>query len=117
MSSTGATALVTGASGSIARAVANAFAERGSNLVLLDRRRERLVSAFGSENTRRLFAPTDLLDPAGVAAAVRAAIERYKRIDVLCNIAGGFRMGASVHETSDSDWNFLLDTNVRTLLN
>jgi NAD(P)-dependent dehydrogenase (short-subunit alcohol dehydrogenase family) len=35
----------------------------------------------------------------------------------LCDIAGGFRMGSPVHATSDSDWNFMLDVNARTLLN
>jgi len=38
-------------------------------------------------------------------------VQRFKRIDVLCNIAGAFRMGSPVHETSDKDWNFLLDVN------
>jgi NAD(P)-dependent dehydrogenase (short-subunit alcohol dehydrogenase family) len=42
---------------------------------------------------------------------------RFGRIDVLCNIAGGFRMGETVHETSDENWNFLFDINARTLLN
>ena len=35
---------------------------------------------------------------------------------MLCNIAGGFRMGEAVHETSDETWNFLFDINARTLL-
>jgi len=48
---------------------------------------------------------------------VRAAVERFGRIDVLANIAGGFRMGTPVHETPDADWDFLLDINLRSLLN
>jgi NAD(P)-dependent dehydrogenase (short-subunit alcohol dehydrogenase family) len=59
----------------------------------------------------------NLLDATNVQAAVDQALARFKRIDVLCNIAGGFRMGSPVHETSDKDWNFLLDINARTLLN
>src|SRR5204862_8325180 len=51
-----------------------------------------------------------------VQAAVDKAVQRFKRIDVLCNIAGAFRMGSPVHETSDKDWNFLLDVNARTVL-
>jgi len=51
-----------------------------------------------------------------VEAAAKAAMDRFGRIDVLCNIAGGFRMGAPVHETSDADWSFLFDINARTLL-
>jgi len=110
------TVMVTGATGNVGRAVAAAFADRGANLVLLDRSRERLEAAYGAPNERRLHAPTDLLDQAQVTAAVQAAIERFRRIDVLCNIAGGFRMGEPVHGTSDGDWNFLFDINARTLL-
>ena len=50
------------------------------------------------------------------AAVAQAAIARFGRIDVLCNIAGGFRMGEMVHETSDENWNFLFDLNARTVL-
>jgi NAD(P)-dependent dehydrogenase (short-subunit alcohol dehydrogenase family) len=111
------TALVTGATGNLGRAVAKAFGERGANLVLLGHRREALVSAFGNEDAQRMFAPADLLDQRKVDAVVRVAIERFGRIDILCNIAGGFRMGTPVHATSDDDWNFMFDVNVRTLLN
>jgi len=117
MTPTAATVLVTGASGNLGRAVAHAFAERGANLVLIDRRLERLAAAFGGESASRIFAIADLLDRTQVEAAARTAIERFGRIDVLCNIAGGFRMGTQVHETTDGDWDFLFDINVRTLLN
>ncbi len=110
------TVMVTGAAGNLGRAVAAAFAERGANLVLVDARVERLAAAFGTGNERSALAPTDLLDQAQVNATVAAAIRRFGRIDILCNIAGGFRMGEPVHETSDQNWNFLFDINAGTLL-
>jgi NAD(P)-dependent dehydrogenase (short-subunit alcohol dehydrogenase family) len=110
------TVLVTGAAGNLGRVVANAFADRGANLVLVDLRQDALERAFGAESERRLFAPTNLLDQGEVDAAVANAIARFGRIDVLCNIAGGFRMGEPVHKTSDADWNFLFDVNARTML-
>src|SRR5215218_1755251 len=110
------TVLVTGAAGNLGVAVANAFAEQGANLVLINRSRESLVAAFESESEQRMFSPADLLDQAQVDAAVQSAIKRYQHIDVLCNIAGGFRMGEPVHSISDKDWDFLLDVNARTLL-
>jgi NAD(P)-dependent dehydrogenase (short-subunit alcohol dehydrogenase family) len=110
------TVLVTGAAGNLGRAVADAFAERGANLVLVDVRRDRLEAAFGAEGERRLLVPTNLLDQAAVDAAVAQAIQRFGRIDVLCNIAGAFRMGEPVHATADENWNFLFDVNARTVL-
>jgi len=90
-------AMITGAAGNLGAAVGKAFADLGDTVVAVD-------------------LPTNLLDQAQVDAVVKKAITEHGRIDVLCNIAGGFRMGSPVHETSDKDWNFLLDLNARTVL-
>jgi len=109
------TVFVTGAAGHLGRAVAEAFAQRGVNLVLTGRR-EGLERIYGNEHAKRVFAPADLLDPQQVEAAVATGLARFGRIDVLCNIAGGFRMGDPVHATRDDDWNYLFDVNLRTML-
>jgi NAD(P)-dependent dehydrogenase (short-subunit alcohol dehydrogenase family) len=108
--------MITGASGNLGRALVAVFGARGAQLVLVDRRRDRLESTFGPEGASHLYVSADLLNPAAVEAAAKAAVDRFGRIDALCNIAGGFRMGSPVHETSDADWNFLFDINARTLL-
>ena len=110
------TVMITGAAGNLGRCVAASFHASGANLVLVDLRRENLAQAAGAEDERRLFAPIDLLDQAQVHDAVKAAVDRFGRIDVLCNLAGGFRMGEAVHETADANWDFLFDLNARTLL-
>ena len=110
------TVIVTGAAGNLGKAVAKAFADLGANLVLVDLKRGSLEGAFGSENDHRSFVPANLLDRAGATGVAQAALTRFGRIDVLCNIAGGFRMGETVHETSDENWDFLFDINTRTLL-
>jgi NAD(P)-dependent dehydrogenase (short-subunit alcohol dehydrogenase family) len=110
------TVIVTGAAGNLGGAVAKAFADLGANLVLVDLKPESLERTFGSENDHRSFAPANLLEMADATGVAQAALARFGRIDVLCNIAGGFRMGEPVHETSDENWNFLFDINTRTLL-
>lgn len=110
------TVMITGAAGNLGRCVAASFHASGANLVLVDLQRESLQKAFGAEDQRRLFAPTNLLEQEQVDGAARAAIERFGRIDVLCNLAGGFRMGEAVHQTLDRTWDFLFDINARTLL-
>jgi NAD(P)-dependent dehydrogenase (short-subunit alcohol dehydrogenase family) len=117
MSAAGRTVIVTGAAGNLGKAVAEAFAGLDANLVLVDLRRENLEKAFAAEDERRLFVAANLIDATGAISVAEAALARYGRIDVLCNIAGGFRMGEMIHETSDENWNFLFDINSRTVLN
>jgi NAD(P)-dependent dehydrogenase (short-subunit alcohol dehydrogenase family) len=102
------TVLVTGAAGHLGRVVAQAFGELGANLVLLDMKEAQAGS--------HLFVKTDLRDRESIGAAVRKAQERHGRIDVLCNIAGAFRMGPAMHETPEDDWDFLFDVNAKSVL-
>src|SRR6185503_8189045 len=110
------TVVITGAAGNLGRAVAEAFAARGANLVLVDLKNEALQRVFGAGDSRRLLAAANLLDQAQLDAMAMQAVERFGRIDVLANLAGGFRMGEPVHATTDTTWKFLLDINAGTLL-
>ena len=116
MSARTRTVMITGAAGNLGRAVAGSFLAEGAKLVLVDLHRASLEEAFGAENEQRLFAPANLLKQEQVNRAVQAALERFGHIDVLCNLAGGFRMGEPVHEMADETWDFLFEVNGRTLL-
>ena len=91
--------MVTGASGNLGRAVAAAFEDRGATVVRLERKE------------------ADLRDAQSVRQAVERALAQHGRIDVLCNIAGAFRMGKPLHETAETDWDFLFDVNAKSVLN
>lgn len=108
--------MVTGACGNLGQAVAARFAQAGAKLVLLDLDHRRLEEQYGKEDEWKIFAPTDLLDRGKVAAAVKTVVDQFGHIDVLCNIAGGFRMGHAIHETPEQEWNFLFDLNARSVL-
>jgi len=111
------TVLLTGAAGNLGRAVAAAFAEQGARLVLVDREREALAAAFGAqEGPSRAYVAANLLEQKEATDAAQSTVRKFGRIDVLCNLAGGFRMGEAVHETSAANWNFLFDLNARTVL-
>jgi NAD(P)-dependent dehydrogenase (short-subunit alcohol dehydrogenase family) len=110
-------ALVTGAAGNLGRAVAHAFAAQGAQVALVDRGEAALTAAradlpAGSESA--VFV-TDLLQPEAVADLARQVRERFGGVDILANIAGGFTMGPPLHETSDQDWDFMLDLNARSV--
>ena len=110
------TVLVTGAGGNLGRALAQLFAQRGARLALLERDGAQLRRVYGGDHERQLLLQADLLVQGQVDAAVSAAQERFGGIDVLCNIAGGFRMGPPVHETPDADWDFLFGLNAKSVV-
>jgi NAD(P)-dependent dehydrogenase (short-subunit alcohol dehydrogenase family) len=110
------TVLITGAAGQLGAAVASAFHQRGARLVLLDRDASALQRRFGAIADAELI-DVDLLDRAQVAERVADALARVGRVHALCHVAGGFRMGQKVHETSDQTWEFLLGVNAGSLLN
>jgi len=111
------TFLITGAAGHLGRAVAQRLAEAGAQLLLIDRDETALSKAFAATTPSLLPFAADLMDPAQAQAAVQAGVARFGRLAGLCHIAGGFRMGEAVHETSDATWDFLFDLNVRTFVN
>ncbi|NVO05368.1 MAG: SDR family oxidoreductase [Rhodoferax sp.] len=111
----GKTVMVTGAAGHLGQAVARHFSSLGAGLVLVDRNRQAL-EAVCPAHASVMLADINLLHQDEVSQCVEQAVGRFGRIDVLCNLAGGFRMGEAVHETSDANWNFLHDINARTLL-
>ncbi|MEO7729246.1 MAG: SDR family oxidoreductase [Burkholderiales bacterium] len=88
----GKVAFITGAGSGIARAAAVMFAREGARVALaeikgdLGQATENLVRAAGGD---ALFIATDVTSEDSVIAAVAATLERFGRIDVLYNCAGG----------------------------
>jgi len=82
-------------------------------VLAVDREREALVGAYGDDQAPFVIAPVDLLSQQQVVACMQDTLKRLGRIDVLCNLAGGFDMGASVHETTDDAWDKMFDINCR----
>lgn len=115
MERTSGTVLITGASGNLGHAVAQAFA--GRKLALLGSDLAKLRARFGADGAQHASFACDLRDADAVAAAVEQIATKLGPITVLCNLAGGFRMGEPVHETSAATWDFLMDVNARSVLN
>jgi NAD(P)-dependent dehydrogenase (short-subunit alcohol dehydrogenase family) len=116
MSVKGQTVVITGAAGNLGQAVAARFAAEGASLALLDLNQAALdkVPVAGAADVLRQG--VDLSDPVSVSAAVGAVIARFGRIDALCNLAGGFHMGETVHETPADKWDFMMELNAGSVL-
>lgn len=111
--------LITGAAGNLGQSVARAFAATGAVLALTDADETRLTAAAQSlavgPGRLRTYAADLMQHAAAVSLGERVAAE-LGRVDVLVNIAGGFRMGL-VHETPVQVFDLMLDLNVRTVFN
>ena len=100
----GRNAVVTGASGVLGAAVAQALHDAGAKVTGID-----IVSA----DAPWPILIADLTDAGATADALRQA----GRVDILANVAGGFTMGDTVDGTSDETWDFMFNLNARTVLN
>jgi len=109
------TALITGASQGIGKAIAHKFAQKGYDLVLAARGAERLTAVADSLRSRYAIAtlpvPTDVQVPEQVATLIQAAITRFNTVDVLVNNAGIYISGP-VETFTLEDWHQAIDTNL-----
>jgi len=113
--------LVTGASSGIGEACARRFATEGARLALWARRRARLESLARTLETQHRVVPqlaeVDVRDRAAVNRAAEALVAAGEVPDVLINNAGLASGLSKVHEGDPEDWDRMIDTNLKGLLN
>jgi 3-oxoacyl-[acyl-carrier protein] reductase len=102
----GKTAIVTGASRGIGRAIALQLAGEGANVVLTARDTARLdaaVDAIVEAGGSAIRVGADLRQPDSAAVVELAAADKYGAIDILVNNAGATTRGEFTEQT-DHDW-------------
>lgn len=100
---TGKVALVTGGGTGIGRATAYELARTGAKVIVCGRRPEPLEAVRAELGEDCLAVPTDVREPEQIAALVDRSLERFGRIDVLVNNAGG-QFLAPAEEISLKGW-------------
>lgn len=110
----GQTVLVTGAGTGIGKAIAALFARLGASLMICGRRPEPLEETLGL--LRELGADADaqamtIRDPQQVEALIERTWQRFGRLDVLVNNAGG-QFAQPAIDLSPRGWNAVVDTNL-----
>jgi NAD(P)-dependent dehydrogenase (short-subunit alcohol dehydrogenase family) len=108
-------AVITGGGSGIGRATAHALLEAGWNVVLAGRRREMLEETASSAKApppRTLVVPTDLRDPAQIAALFDAVKQTYGRVDLLFNNAGISTRNIPFDELTYGQWSDVVAVNL-----
>ncbi len=107
---TNKTAFITGAASGIGKEIATVFARQGANIVIADLNKDAADAAameLKGKGHLAMGVGVDVTDEAQVDAAVQAAVERFKAIDVLVSNAG-IQIVHPVEEFSFAEWKKIL---------
>jgi 3-oxoacyl-[acyl-carrier protein] reductase len=115
---TGESAIVTGSTKGIGRGIAESLAESGANVAVNARTAADVDEAVAEMNADHesdiIGVPGDVSDPTDVEALVETAIEAFGTIDLLVNNAAMWPREESMIEASLTDWNQVINVNVRS---
>jgi NAD(P)-dependent dehydrogenase (short-subunit alcohol dehydrogenase family) len=111
---TGRVVLVTGGTRGIGRGIALKFLDAGAEVVVCGRKDTAAPPAIGERTA--LFVPTDVRDMAQIEKAIATTLERFGRLDVLVNNAGGspFALAATASPRFSAS---IIDLNLTAPLN
>jgi 3-oxoacyl-[acyl-carrier protein] reductase len=107
----GRSAIVTGSTRGIGRAIAQALATAGARVAVVGRDKARADEAASSLSSASGFA-CDVSDPASVVALVEGVEKEFGAVDILVNNAGITRDNLLMR-LKDDDWDAVLDANLR----
>jgi len=112
----GKVALVTGSGSGMGRAAAFLFAKEGAKVVTAGRRIElleetvRMIKESGGE---AIYVKADVSKSEDVQNMLKAAVDTYGKLNVLCNHAGILHKPAPLAEQTEETWNPVVDVNLK----
>ena len=114
ISLTGMAAFVTGGGGGIGRAAALCLADMGADVAVVDivpERCEQMTAEIEKRGRKALALPVNVMDVDALQDAVTAAADRFGRLDVLVNNAGGVTR-RNFLDLNEKNWRRHIDLNL-----
>ena len=108
------TAIITGGGTGIGLATARAFCQEGAKVILFGRRKEKLEKAVEKLGGSAIIVQGDMTNNNDLDQLINETLHNFKKIDILVNNAGLFN-GSPLHEISDSQWDEIMDINIRSV--
>lgn len=109
-------AIVTGASKGIGLGIARVFSVEGAKVVVTCRSEEegrQTAVELGSNEGRAIFIKTDVTSSKSIQNMINKTIEVFGKLDILVNNAG-YHISKNVEETSEDEWEYIINTNLRS---
>jgi glucose 1-dehydrogenase len=113
----GKVCLVTGGGSGIGRAACAQFAREGGKVVVADRNERHgseTVQEIVQSNGEAVFAKCNVGEPADVKASIKAAVDKWGRIDVVVNDAAMMTF-QPIADLPDDDFDKVLNVNLRSV--
>src|SRR3972149_8869425 len=110
-------AIVTGAGGGIGGAIAVRFAREGAKIAVADIDGETgkvRATEIAGQGGQAFPIVTDVTRKTSVEQMVQAALDRWGRIDILVNVAGG-ALVKRVIEISETEWDHIINMNLKSV--
>jgi len=110
-------AIVTGATGALGRVVVNKMLSEGAKVVALYRKEEkfRTLQEYNVGLTGLSGFMGDATSEKSCMNLIDETMRLHGQIDILVNIAGGYKGGFTLAETSEKDWDWLMNLNLRSV--
>src|SRR5262245_43564943 len=111
----GKVAIVTGGASGIGRAIGEALAQRGCQVVLADRQHDlaaEVAKGIVDRGGRATAAALDVRSLDSFQAVAEGTLVRSGQIDYLFNNAG-IGVGGEMHQYAPADWDDVIDVNLR----
>lgn len=110
-------AIVTGGGGGIGGAIVQRFAREGAKIAVADINADTAqarVKEIADRGTDALAVTADVTKKSSVQDMVKATLDRWGKIDILVNVAGG-AMRNNVVDTSAEDWDKIVNMNLKSV--
>jgi len=116
----GKVAVVTGGAQGIGRAIAQALAGQGANVVVADIQVEKAEATAreltANSGQRAIAVKVDVADSASAKAMIDRTLDEFGRVDILVNNAGTTRDNL-IMRMSEADWDLILNINLKGAFN
>ncbi len=109
-------AIVTGSSKGIGEGIARVFSQEGAKVAVVCRTEDaggKMAEELGASEGRAIFLKTDVTSSEDVQHMIDTTVRTFGKLDILVNNAG-YHISKNVEETTEKEWGFIINTNLRS---